>query len=568
MPKKSFLSVSDYFSRESGSIKKKWRGKLAAALIFPNKYNVGMSNLGFQIVYELLNQHPDIVCERVFFQSQNSQPLSIESQRPLSDFSILFTSLSFEDDYVNFIRILLLSGIQAHAELRIEQPDTPVIIGGGVAVSINPEPLSSFIDAFVVGEAEVVLPSLFSSFLNYQSSNKKEFLSEIARKESVYVPSFYSYQQEIGWQRNKESVSLPVKKAYLKELPAEKSIGFSKIISPDTEFADMFLAELGRGCSRGCRFCAAGYVYRPPRLWPAEQVLNAVSKMSEQCKRVGLLGMEMAEPDDLKKISSFLLHNGCSLSFSSLRADNITSLLVELLKKSRIKTITLAPDGASERLRRVINKCISEDDILEAVERLTSSGVGVIKLYFMIGLPSESIDDLEEMVSLVKLVKKRILKIGRPLGRIADIHLSVNCFVPKPMTPFQFFPFAGVKNLNRKLKFLRKQFSGLSNVRMISQRPDKSYFQAVVAKGDRAIGTALYELALKGGSWKKIFKDSGLNPEFYAMKKLKYEDNLCWDILDIGIKKSYFWEEYQRALKEKETSPCNTDSSCKKCGVC
>ena len=341
----------------------------------------------------------------------------------------------------------------------------------------------------------------------------------------------------------------------------------TQILTPDAEFANLFLTELGRGCSRGCRFCAAGFVYRPPRLWSADAIVDALGMRPAGTKRVGLLGMEMAQPDGLRKIAEYLVKEGCSLSFSSLRANAFSTELIHLLKKSGLKSAAIAPDGGSERLRRVINKGIVEQDILGATEVLIEAGVNNLKLYFMIGLPTETQEDLEELVSLTRKVKAKMLDIGRAKGRMSTLTLSVNSFVPKAWTPFQFHPFAPPKELKDKIQFLRKQLRTEPNVRIMIERPENSLFQAVLARGDRKVGKALLSLLHTERNWRQVFKEQGLQPQFYAMRQRGKEELFPWEIVDQGIDRQYLWTEYQKALGGKITSICDV-SRCKRCGVC
>ncbi|MCK5230605.1 MAG: radical SAM protein, partial [Desulfobulbaceae bacterium] len=342
-------------------------GRLPVAIIFPNEYRVGMSNLGFQLVFDLVNSDPDIVCERFFLPSRSCRPLSIESDRPLRDFPVILCSVSFENDYLNLLKIFLMSGISPLAVDRaasnpIAAPGWPLVICGGVATFINPEPLAPFVDMFIVGEAEPVLPAVMEYLKKWLKEKEREsLLREMAgRFDGCYVPHFYEviYHEDGTLASVSGPPDLPalVKRVIL---PETDTAGHSRILTPDAEFADLFLVELGRGCSRGCRFCAAGFVYRPPRLWNMDAIINGLSRKPREINRVGLLGMEMARPDDLALLAGHMLKESYSLSFSSLRADAVSPPLLELLEKSNVKSAAIAPDGSSERLRRVINKGIT-----------------------------------------------------------------------------------------------------------------------------------------------------------------------------------------------------------------
>jgi len=544
-------------------------------LIFPNYYRLGMSNLGLQLVHSLVNQHPEIVCERVFFPEAGTQPLSVESGRPLKDFPVILCSVSFEQDFPSLIKMLSLGGIEPLAvnrgKVRLRRAQAaPLVIAGGVATFINPEPLAPFIDLFVLGEAEPVLPDILDYLAGKnEAADRDSMLLEMAKRfDGCYPPRFYdvSYHPDgtLAAMSPRHGLAPRVKRVSLKSMPIA---GYSRILTPDTEFANMFLAELGRGCSRGCRFCAAGFVYRPPRLWSAEAIVKALGNKPAGINKIGLLGMEMARPGDLKQIAEYLIRESCSLSFSSLRADAFSPELISLLEQSGLKSAAIAPDGASERLRRVINKGIVEQDVIHAAEILIRAGVSNLKLYFMIGLPTETDDDLEEMVSLTRKVKAQMLAIGRDKGKMSNLTLSVNSFVPKAWTPFQFHPFAPLKELKNKIQFLRKQLHTEPNIKITVERPELSFFQAVLARGDRRVGEALLPLAHSERKWRQVFREQGVKPEFYAMRQRGKEELFPWEIVDHGINRQYLWAEYQKAISGKSSPVCDV-SQCKRCGVC
>lgn len=566
---------SSLFDTETGSFKKKWKDKLPVALVFPNSYYVGMSNLGFQIVYSLLNSENHIVCERLFFEP-GVPPHSIESNRPLRDFSVIMFSVSFEQDFPNIVGLLAAGGIEPLASKRIGkiEPGKPLIVGGGVATFINPEPLAPFFDLFVVGEYEAISKEIVGYLDRFCSSEGKfQLLNEMAHSlAGVYVPSLYAPIYKDSAQIDTVIVegSAP---ARIKKIQChEKDVSsHSSVLTSETEFSNIHLVELGRGCSRSCRFCAAGYVYRRPRLWRSEAVIEAVKSRPARADRVGLLGMEMATPEDVKDISQYLLHENCSLSFSSLRADMISGPLLELLNESTLKTAVIAPDGGSERLRLVINKGITRQDCLSAACSLVETGISTLKMYFMIGLPTEENEDLVELISLVKEVQQEINSIGREKGRLTQIHLSINCFVPKAWTPFQFHSFEDVGKLKGKIKFLRKEFSLLHNLKITVDHPDSAFFQAVFSRADRRAGLLLPEISQHPKSWKKIFKNHGLDPGFYAMRKRESSEIFPWEIIDHGIKKTYLWKEYQLAMDAKPSTTCGSglvSGKCRQCGVC
>jgi radical SAM superfamily enzyme YgiQ (UPF0313 family) len=574
----------EHFFHEKGSIKKKWKNRTPIALIYPNKYGLGMSNLGFQLVYSLLNKNDSIVAERIFLpESSGAKPLSIESGRPLADFPLLFFSVSFEQDYQNLIMMLELSGIPPLTAERTEKSQAvtaraaggqPLLIAGGVATFMNPEPLAPFVDLFIIGEAEPVFDSVINRLLpGIGRKNKDELLAEIGTNlHGCYVPALYDVAYDSdglvrAYTPKEDYADLPlrIKKVHL-DSPGNIA-GHSKILTPLAEFSDLFMTELGRGCSRGCRFCAAGFIYRPPRLWEAETIINAIDSRPDGTSKVGLLGMEMARSEDVALIADHLSNQSCFLSFSSLRADIIDSSLLKLLGSSNLKSAAIAPDGGSERLRLVINKGITENDVLAAAEILVKKGIQNLKLYFMIGLPTETQSDLDEMVGLIMKVKKKILSVGRARGRLSTLTLSINCFIPKPWTPFQFHPMEKVASLKQKLKFIRRKIAGEPNIRIKTENPEKAFFQAVLSRGDRRVGPVLLSMILNNCSWRQAFVMENLNPDAYALRQRDATEPFPWEIIDHGIERKYLWSEYQKALEEKTTVPCDT-SRCKRCGVC
>jgi radical SAM superfamily enzyme YgiQ (UPF0313 family) len=427
----------------------------------------------------------------------------------------------------------------------------PLVVAGGVAAFMNPEPLAPFIDLFVIGEAEPLLRPVMKQLMEGIGKNKNDVLIKIATEISgCYIPAFYQTKYDtsgklLAISPDPKYPSLPsrIKKIVL-DSPGDYA-AHSKVLSPAAEFSNLFMTELGRGCSRGCRFCAAGFIYRPPRLWKAQSIINAINS----------------------NIADYLADKSCSLSFSSLRADIISTSLTKLLSQSNLKSAAIAPDGGSERLRQVINKGITENDVLKAVEILAQKGIKNLKLYFMIGLPTETQADLDEMVNLVKKVKEKILAIGRPKGKISLLTLSINCFIPKPWTPFQFHSMEKISNLKKKLKFLRKMIGTQANIRIKAENPEKAFFQAILSRGDRKVGLALHQMVLENYTWRQAFKQANIDPEDYTLRLRDPNELFPWEIIDHGISRQFIWLEYQKALQAKTTVPCDT-SQCKRCGVC
>lgn len=558
---------------------------MPVALVYPNTYQVGMSSLGFQLVYSLLNAQDDLVCERFFLPEKGSTLRSVESGRPISDFPCLLFSVSFEHDYVNLVRFLKLADIPLYSENRGEDVagGDPLVVCGGVASFMNPEPLAPFIDSFFIGEAEAGFLSVIYEI--YQGEKiRSELLLKLARDyPGCYVPSLYTPVYDIlgEFAGVEHSPDIPAKIRKQTVHECEKA-AHSELMTPNTEFSNLFVTELGRGCSRGCRFCTAGFIYRPPRLWSSGAVVAGLEEKFGEGNRVGLLGMEMAEDDDLEIITDYLLTSGCSLSFSSLRADRIDDKLLDLLGVSGLKSVAVAPDGSSERLRHVINKGICEQDLLEGCEKLVSAGIYKLKVYLMIGLPTETDKDLEEAIELIKKIRQRILPIGQKKKRLCEIVLSVNSFTPKAWTPFQYHGFGVserlkngetrsskkvVSDLKRKLKLLKNAVAALPNVHMNHDKPEYVLFQAVLARADRRIAPVLEIMACENVPWQQAMKRLELTPEQFAVRGYGEKSFLPWDIIDHKIKKSYLYMEYQKAFEEKETSPCDV-RVCRRCGVC
>jgi len=576
-----------FLEQEKGSFLKKWTGRRPVALIYPNSYRVGMSSLGFQLVYALLNEQETCACERFFLPEKGDDLLSVESGRELTQFPLVFISVSFEHDYLHVVEILCQGGIAPLAQDRDERISgrAPLVICGGVATFMNPEPLAPFVDLFLIGEAEPILEEVTDYLMaNFMEGERLEILHDVSKRyEGCYAPALYTpvYDDDSRLTEHRPSGELParVKKVFLERC---SKAAHSQLLSPLAEFSDLFLTELGRGCSRGCRFCAAGYIYRPPRLWDGDAVVAGIAERPEDTARVGLLGMEMADAAELDTLSEYLGESGCALSFSSLRADKLSRPLLDLLAKSRLKSVAIAPDGCSERLRMVINKGLGEDDIIRAAERLVTAGIYKLKMYLMIGLPTEAEEDLKEAIQLIGKVKEKTDPIGRLRGRLCEIMISVNCFTPKPWTPFQFHSFGiseqlkrgesrsrqeVVGELKRRLKILKNGFQTYSNVHMSHDKPDNVLFQAILARGDRKLADVLLEMAVYQIPWKQAMKRKGLTAEQYALCGFDEADYFPWSIIDHSIKQSYLWREYKKAFEGKKTEPCDTQK-CRICGVC
>lgn len=571
-----------WLAQERGTVFKDWGGKFRIALAFPNRYPVGMSNLGFQSVYASLNKHENIVCERVFYPESKDlselglhpgRLISVESQRPIQDFDLLAFSIPFENDYPNAVAMLKLAGIPPCSSDRTHHH--PLVAAGGVAIFLNPEPLADYMDFMLIGEAESIVPDLVSSLprLTNHGFSREETLTALAEELSgAYVPSLYcvSYRAD-GLLESVQPLSgkkVPGKIRYRRSDLAESLPCRSVILTPNTEFSEITLIEIGRGCGRSCRFCAAGYVYRPVRYHSADRIVAELDSTIAETPRVGLVSAAVSDHPQVGTLCGTLMDMGASLSFSSLRADTIVPEVLSALEASGHQAVAIAPEAGSERLRRVINKNLSQQQIYDAVERLTEAGVLNLKLYCMIGLPTEELSDLEAIVDLTKGIKHHVLKVSRGRKRLGMITLSIHSFVPKPFTPFQWVAFAGVQELKKRARWIQKALQKVPNVRVHFDLPKWSYIQALLARGDRRTGMLLEKVAVDKYSWSQVLRAVPFNPDFWVMRERSSDELFPWEIIDHGVRRSYLWDEYRRALAEKPSPPCPVDGTCQRCGVC
>jgi len=559
--------IKDFSRSETGAVRKQWRGHIRVALVYPNTYEVGMSNLGFQTVYDILNGLDHLLCERAFLPESNTDPVkTIETSRRLADFDIIAFSVSFENDFSNILSILERAGLPLKAIER--GTPHPLIMAGGVACFINPEPVSQYIDCFIIGEAEGTIESFFNYF--EPGTEKREILQKIAKHvPGIYVPAFYetSYNKDGTIHSFYPIIDVPekIKRIYCEDISLKNTC--SKIISEATTFDRTFLIEVSRGCPHGCRFCSAGYIYRPPRFRDISSLIKCLDQGIAETNKIGFIGAAVSDFPDIAELCNTAQKKGAKISFSSLRADALSRELVAALKKGGVKTATIAPDAGSQRMRDVINKGINEDQILAAAETIVEGGIPNIKLYFMIGLPSETMDDIEAISTLCRQIKKSFLASSRKKNRIGQITVSVNPFVPKPFTPFQWVAMDGIPSLKNKILHIKDGLKKEANVRIDAESPKRNYIQALISRGDRRVAGILSLANSNGGNWTKAFKSWPLNSDFYVYRERPFDEILPWDFIDHGIKKSFFIKEYKKALLQKASPPCPMNS-CRKCGVC
>ncbi len=563
-------------AREKGAVAREWGASFPVALVYPHIYPVAMGNLGFQAIYRLLNDTPGLVCERAFlpdpeewreYVRTRTPILTLESQRPLRDFPVVAFSISFEPDYQQALQILAQSGIPLLATAR--GPTDPLVVAGGVATFLNPEPLAPFVDAFYLGEGEVGAAAFFKFLAEEgQTRDRRGLLSELARAvPGAYVPAGYRPQyREDGTLAEfapEPGFPLPVRAQHAPELRYQPT--HSHILAPESEWGEMFLVELGRGCSRGCRFCAAGFVYRPPRERPLAALLPQVEEGLELSRKIGLVSTAVSDHPEIKEICRKVLDLGGELGISSLRADSADAELFSLLAQGGVKTVALAPEAGSQRLRRVLNKHLTDEDLARAAVAAAQAGIAHLRLYFMVGLPTETADDVREIGRLVKYLQHRVLKESRGQKKLHLITLSLSSFVPKPFTPFQWVAFAEVAELKKRLKLVKQELRGMKEVRVHTDLPKWAYTQALLARGDRRVGGMLSAAHREG--WTRALRQSPVNPDFFVYRERAREELFPWDFIDHGLNKDYLWEEYQLALAEKQSPPCQPEV-CRRCGIC
>jgi radical SAM superfamily enzyme YgiQ (UPF0313 family) len=558
-------------AREVGAIRKPHANRLRVALVFPNTYYVGMSNLGLQTTYTLFNAHADVVCERAFLPPKQELAAAlasrrrlrtIESDTPLHEFDVVAFSVSFEWDYTNVLTILRLAGMPLYAAERT--PGHPLVVIGGAVTFVNPEPLAPFADVIAAGEGEVLVPALLDALRS--ASSRTDLFDRLTLSRGFYVPSRYDVEYGadgtiaafVPRKTGGVEPPLPVRKAALRATDTVDPPA-TKIFTPDTEFGSRLLIEVVRGCANLCRFCWAGYNYLPVRAFPTNRILDLAREHRAYADRVGLVSIALCDHPEIERILASLAEMGYSISPASLRLDELTTPIVRQLRVSGERSITIAPETGSDRLRRVINKTMTNEEIVEKADLVFREGIENLKLYFMIGLPTETDDDLVAIRDLTVALRERMLAHGRSRGQIGRIVGSVNPLVPKPGTAFQWLPMEASGAIERKMARLRDLTTGLDNIYFTLKSERHSFYQALLSLGDRRVAPAIVLAEQNGGQWRRAVADAGLDADFYVFRDRSKDAVLPWDIIDGGLKAAFYRDEFEKSLRAEWTMAPNSD---------
>ncbi len=544
------------------------------ALVYPNSYFVGMSNLGLHIIYELLNRRPDTACERFFlpekkemadYERSRTPLLSLETQTPLFEFPLIGFAVSFEMDYFHVLDILAAGKVKLLAAERGERD--PLVIAGGPCATFNPEPLSRFVDAFIIGEGEAIMPRFMDVYYAARAEGlpRAAMLRALAGVPGVYVPSLYAPEYaadgSLAAVRPLPGAPARVARQWVRDLDAWPA--HTVIVTADTEF-NLYLIETARGCGRHCRFCMAGYCFRRPRNRSRAVLQQELAAAKVYGKRIGLMGAAISDYPEIDALCGDILAAGMTMSVASFRADSVTKTLVDSLVQSGMQTLTMAPEAGSARMRAVINKGIEEQHLFQAMKLGLAAGIRHYRLYIMIGLPYEQPEDIEAILDLTLRLKDYL----EAHGSRGTLTLSVNPFIPKPFTPFQWMPMAAKPAVEAALKRLRTGIAVRRGIEMIAEPVREAYVQGILSRGDRHIADVLYAAWQLGGakSFRRAMKDAGLSEDSYLYRLRPEGEVFPWQVLDMGLRPAYLYEELQRAAKLQATKPCF--DGCVRCGVC
>lgn len=543
------------------------------AIVYPNTYFVGMSNLGLHIIYEEINLRNDSVCERIFlpekkeleaYDKTKTPLMSVETQRPMHQFDVVAFDVTFEMDYFHIPLMLRHGRVPIMGKDRTEFD--PIVIAGGPCATFNPEPFADFIDAFIIGEGEGIVSRVLDIIRDgkMEGLDRHAILRQLADISGVYVPSLYVPIYSEDGKFKGYDIAEGVPKTIKRHFEMLTSGGETVVATNYTEFGAMYIIEVARGCGRHCRFCMAGYCFRVPRVRPLDILKEGVERAEKLGKKVGLMGAAISDYPEVDELVNYIRSKDMRYSCASLRADSLTQAVVDGLADSGQKTITIAPETGSERLRRVINKGISEEHLQNAATLSAKSGIQHMRLYIMIGLPTETDEDIEAIVGLAERTQAHMEKVGCK-GRLT---LSINPFIPKPFTPFQWMAMDNQKVVEKKLQYIKKALQKNRRIEVLVESPKEAYIQGVLARGDRRLGAVIAACAADRGSksFKSEMKAAGLDMDNMNYRERSFDEFLPWSHLDMGMQEGYLEMEWKRSIDEAYTPPCA--KGCKRCGVC
>lgn len=547
-------------AREHGGVALDRAAPVRLALAFPNVYSLGMASLGYQLVYEMFNASPDASCERVFLpdpddlaehERSRTELFTLESLSPLCEFDAIAFSLSYELDYVNVLRMLRLANIPLRSQDRDET--RPLVIAGGPCATFNPEPLAEFVDAFAIGDGEELIPKIVEALKSTCGCPREQVLAALARIGGVYVPSFYKPRYTPSGRLVEVDNIAPAPPKVLRSITANLASypAGSTIRTSEAEFGEILLLEVMRGCGRHCRFCATGYVTRPP--WARE-----IGDIPDRV-RLGLVGSSVFDHPEAETLCKAIVDSGGQFTVSSVRLETVTPAVAALMARGGQRTLTIAPEAGTQRLRTLINKPSTEDEIRSAISAARQAGMTRAKMYFMIGLPTETDEDVAAIAELVRSLAKDFPSIS--------FQVSVSCFVPKPWTPFQWVAMERESVLRRRYVALKRAILAIGGVKFTGESPRLAVVQAYLARGDRRMADLIEAAMLNGGDYRAALRLTGIDVAAYLYRTRDHAEVLPWDHVDVRVHKGYLWREYQKALRGELTGPCKLDE-CTACGAC